>query len=99
MGMTTESVSLWWISFLVDDTFCGACVVAGQDLIEAVERAKALGIHPGGTVSASMIPDNCREDFELHKDKFINKTEAELIFDTHEESHSIPSRSNNIIWN
>lgn len=51
---STQSETLWYISFADDDAggFLGACCVMARGMIGAVRRAHSLGINPGGQVLA-----------------------------------------------
>lgn len=48
-------MTLWWLSFAdpklpKGKQFLGACIVSGEDMIDAVAMAHALKINPGGQV-------------------------------------------------
>lgn len=49
---------LWYLSFVDEGGFKGACVVAGVDLSDALRTAWKLGINPGGAVMAIPVPED-----------------------------------------
>jgi hypothetical protein len=68
-------VRRWYLSFASRSAFLGACVVEAADAVAARERARSLGIDPGGQVmglDVTDIPGPCfpldvlmsREDME-----------------------------------
>ena len=42
----------FWLSFVRDSVFTGACIVEAVDLQSAITRAWDLGINPGGEVAS-----------------------------------------------
>lgn len=43
--------TIYWMSFVQDGSFVGACIVEAADEPSALSRADTLGIHPGGEVA------------------------------------------------
>ena len=54
-------MNTWWLSFCDPNLpegsrFQGACIVPGNDLLEAVHNAHLLGCNPGGEVVGVEVP-------------------------------------------
>jgi hypothetical protein len=46
----------WWFLSFSDGAFLGACFVQARGMTRAIQRAKDLGIDPGGQVMALQVP-------------------------------------------
>lgn len=55
--MTPGRLSLWWLSYAASDTVSnGVCVVEARSFFRACQRARELGISPGGQVRGFAAP-------------------------------------------
>ena len=43
--------TIYWMSFVRDGSFVGACIVEAANETSALSKADQLGIHPGGEVA------------------------------------------------
>ncbi len=73
--------SLWWLSFANGDLpagtqFLGVAIVEATQFVEAVMRAHALGINPGGEVQGTQLGPEALERVDA---KWLNRllTKAE----------------------
>lgn len=48
----------WWLSFANNERNLGVALVKAGDFIEAVRRAHALGINPGGEVNGWAVEED-----------------------------------------
>lgn len=55
---TPGKVRLWWLSFVKDGKFAGACQVWATSYINAVKTAHLMGCNPGGDVQGMAAADN-----------------------------------------
>lgn len=80
--------TVYWLSFVLDGAFAGACIVEAPDEPSALSRADALGIHPGGEVSLLKItregsaPGAFDIALACQGRLFRTRAEIEAIFDT-----------------
>lgn len=56
-------MKLWYLSFCDPDKpqgsqFLGACIVAGDDLLSAIQTAYGLACNPGGEVVGQPVPED-----------------------------------------
>ena len=72
----------WWLSFVDPknrdndgSAFLGACVVEGNDLIDAVKMAHKLGVNPGGDVTGLPVPEAKQAEFAKYKDRLVSQSE------------------------
>lgn len=81
----TDAPGLFWLSFVRDGKFVGACFVEGIDEPSALTRVEALGIHPGGEVLALKVDPASSKPGAIdaarkHKDTlFRNRAEVEAM--------------------
>src|ERR1044071_9288221 len=54
--MRERPASWWWLSFANTERFLGVVVIQAHGPVHAIERARNLGINPGGEVHASQLP-------------------------------------------
>jgi hypothetical protein len=68
--------SLWYLTYASPTRFLGACVVRAFGFVHACQRARDLGITPGGQIRGCAIPT-----LETPPAKYMNKllSEQELI--------------------
>lgn len=52
-----EPLGWWYLSFVGEHAFLGACIVQARGMTSAIQVAHALGINPGGEVGAMHVPD------------------------------------------
>ena len=84
--------TLYWLSFVRDGKFAGACLVAAPDEPGALTRADALGIHPGGEVACMKITraGSAPGAFEIalqHLDRLIRtREEVQKVFNSPTET-------------
>jgi hypothetical protein len=80
--------SLYWLSFVRDGRFAGACIVVAPNEPSALTRADALGIHPGGSVAAMKVTraGSAPGSFDTalhHLDRlFRTREEIEKVFES-----------------
>jgi hypothetical protein len=68
----------FWLSFVGDEGFRGACIVEAPDMISAVSMAHRLGCNPGGQVQGAEVEDCDEIQIEIEKwglGKLITKEE------------------------
>jgi hypothetical protein len=73
----------WWISFVSEAGFAGACVVEGNlpDVASALRAAWTLEINPGGEAMAIEIePGNQIKDKSLLHKLFLDPADVEKYF-------------------
>lgn len=69
----------FWLSFCDPDKpegtqFVGACIIRGDNMIEAVQNAHRLGINPGGEVQGFEIPAVVsKSEWEGHVNKLMSR--------------------------
>lgn len=72
----------FWLSFVGDAGFLGVCIVDAETSQAAVDRAKDLGIHPGGDTHSYAVAksDPLRAACEkLGRDRLISQDELEAL--------------------
>ena len=75
----------FWLSFCdpalpQGKRFLGACLVEGNDLIEAAQRAHFLGINPGGEVMGAAFDSSVEPLIRDHwKNRLLKKEECEAM--------------------
>ena len=79
----TMPLPWWWLSFVdpelpEGDRFLGVCVVQGANVVDAVERAWALGCNPGGAVAGWVLPPLEEPDPEW-RERLLTRAEAEAL--------------------
>jgi hypothetical protein len=47
----------WYLSYVKDERFVGACIVRGGDFLEAVASVGRLGVSPGGQILGVPVPE------------------------------------------
>ena len=57
----------WYLSFVGEKGFLGACVVEGESEEEALLLSHRLKINPGGEVLLIPVPEKARDLFPLNK--------------------------------
>lgn len=79
---TKAPLRLFWLSFADDNGFRGAALVQGASLGDAVRRATALGINPGGEVlGPEYPPDAAQYDVALaNMNRLMKKPELDRLF-------------------
>lgn len=70
-------MSFWYLSFVKDGHFSGACVVQGDELADAIRTAWRLEINPGGEVLGVPL-DKARETILPHNILF-NREQLEAL--------------------
>jgi hypothetical protein len=84
--------TLYWLSFVRDGKFAGACIVEAPDEPSALVRADALGIHPGGEIAFMRVTreGSAPGAFDTalqHLDRlYRTREEIETVFETPTES-------------
>jgi hypothetical protein len=80
-------VTYFWLSF-VDDTrpkgeqFLGGCAVEADSVEQAIRRAWALGINPGGEVAAVQVPKHLEKNLTRYGlDRLLTKAELNAMGD------------------
>ncbi len=68
----------WWMSFCDPERqdgqqFLGVCIIEAPDLIQAMQKAWALGINPGGEIKALQVSGVSAE----YLDKLLSRAEIE----------------------
>lgn len=79
-------LALYWLSFVRDGKFAGACVVEAFDQPGALTRADALGIHPGGEVAFMRMDPEASEPWAIS----VARAHLNVLIRTC-EAHSRPS--------
>lgn len=69
---------LWWVSFAEPGSFLGVALVRAEDLISATQKARALGINPGGEVMGFPLLPEQEPGAEYH-DKLLDRATAEML--------------------
>lgn len=70
-------MSRWYMSFATEDEFLGGIVTDADSFIDAVSKARRMGINPGGEVLGVNI-DGAIID-ESMMDQLLTKDEAETM--------------------
>jgi hypothetical protein len=76
----------WYLSFVKDGKFAGACVVRARGVASAMQRTHALGINPGGqimyfpvgAIKGPLPPDRLLSKAEMEAFDGPGKTVGEL---------------------
>jgi hypothetical protein len=77
----------WYLSFVKDHGFAGACVVWGSDVGDAVREARRLNINPGGEVAGLELGDNpFPMNTLLNREQLESITEMGRLGDQDEET-------------
>ncbi len=69
-------MNTYWISFVGDEGQRGVCIVDASDQEHALDRAKQLGIHPGGEAMLYEMPEEAADEIRTWgKDRLIRPDE------------------------
>jgi hypothetical protein len=71
-----QPVQWWYLSFVKDEKFAGACVVQARGVASALQRSHALGINPGGEVMSFPVG---AEKGPLPADRLLSRAEMEAF--------------------
>ncbi|HEX4992585.1 MAG TPA: hypothetical protein VFV45_05080 [Rubrobacteraceae bacterium] len=83
--------SLFWLSFVRDGVFAGACIVEATDEPSALTRADTLGIHPGGEVASMLMDPEASEPWAME----IARRSLDRLFRTRDEVEALFGRLRN----
>jgi hypothetical protein len=68
----------WWLSFIKPGVErLGVCIVQGRDIYDAVQKAWALGVNPGGEVMGLKFPGPEYLPKPEYRNRFMKQAEAE----------------------
>jgi hypothetical protein len=67
----------WWLSFADDEGFLGGVLTRARGFLSAVQKARNLGINPGGEVQGIEIPEDVPESHKSYADQLLSKQDIE----------------------
>ena len=83
----------WWLSYASQEGPLGVVVVRGADILDAMVRARLMGIRPGGQVVGREVPDqflsvitNEERNVLLKREQVIALMERMGLFDIDRKS-------------
>ena len=88
MAMTPPA-PLWWLSYADANASRGIVIARGASFLDAVRRARELGVSPGGQVRGWVIPSSELARLECFEGRRLTEPEARALGGmTEAESHA-----------
>jgi hypothetical protein len=74
-------LTIWWLSYVDEakDVSRGVAIVRAGSFLEAVARARQLGISPGGQVNGIATPSGKEAVLEAYEGKLLSPDEARAL--------------------